>query len=145
MAYCQKCGNTFDGPFCPACGTGRVAAAVQSSAQLPENVASCLCYMAMGIPGLVFLAVEPYSANHSIRFHAFQALFFTIATVCAGIVLGAVSTVLVQIPGGWVLALLLLTALAVGAIVCWLMLMYKAYHRERFLLPVIGPFAQKQS
>jgi len=32
-----------------------------------------------------------------------------------------------------------------GFFILWLMLMYKAYNRERWVLPFIGPLAEKQA
>ena len=32
-----------------------------------------------------------------------------------------------------------------GSFVLWLLLMYKAYNGERWVLPVVGPLAEKQA
>jgi uncharacterized membrane protein len=34
---------------------------------------------------------------------------------------------------------------SLGGFVLWLLLMYKAYNGERFMLPVVGPMAEKQA
>ena len=35
--------------------------------------------------------------------------------------------------------------LGLGLFILWLMLMYKAYNNERWVLPVVGPLAEKQA
>ncbi len=37
------------------------------------------------------------------------------------------------------------TIFQLGVLVLWLMLMYKAYNKERWVLPIIGPLAEKQA
>jgi uncharacterized membrane protein len=36
-------------------------------------------------------------------------------------------------------------ALPLATIALWIILMYKAYNRERLVLPIIGPLAEKQA
>jgi uncharacterized membrane protein len=43
------------------------------------------------------------------------------------------------------LMIVLHLAAGLGVFILWLMLMYKAYNRERWVLPVIGPLAEKQA
>lgn len=150
MTPCPNCGAPAEGRFCAACGHPLTGAAGSSpgnpAPELQENVVCALCYLLMGITGILFLLVEPYNRSRTVRFHAYQSIFFTVAAAVAWIVLGTVSTIIAQIP--WVgapIAALLLMALSLGVFGCWLYLMYKAYRGERFLLPVIGPFAEKQA
>ncbi len=115
------------------------------SAILPENVASALCYTLFGITGILFLALAPYNRSKNIRFHALQSLLFTAGFVTVWAVLGAVAAMLAEVPVlGWAFAIFL-AATFVGFLVCWLLLMYKAYRNERFRLPLIGPFLEKQA
>jgi uncharacterized membrane protein len=126
----------------PAAGGPPVAGATG----MTENLASALCYLFTVITGILFLVLEPYNRNKNIRFHAFQAIFFGIATVVAWVVLITITTILAHIPIlGPIIGLLLLTALWIGAFICWLMLMYKAYNNQRLVLPIIGPLAEKQA
>ena len=63
-----------------------------------------------------------------------------------GIVLSMVSYVFVAVPFiGWLIYILLWTAFSLGLLVLWIFLMYKAYNKERFVLPVIGEWAEKQA
>ncbi len=162
MAFCPNCGTPAEGRFCPKCGaaintahsgpgspdpvypTG--PASQPAAAGMTENVASALCYLFTVLTGILFLVLEPYNRNRNIRFHAFQSIFFGAATMIAWVVLIALGAILGHIPIlGPIISLLLLLAVWVGAFVCWLMLMYKAYNNQRLVLPIIGPLAEKQA
>lgn len=151
MSYCPKCGAASGGPFCSACGAA-ISGSPQASAAggpgvpLADNLASTLCYSLLGITGLLFLVIEPYSQKRSIRFHAFQSIFLTVALILAWMVLITFGVVLAAIPiVGAILAGLLVMALAIGAFLVWVLLMYKTYNNERVVLPFIGAFAEKQA
>jgi len=122
---------------------------IQSSAPaagMTENVASALCYLFTVITGILFLVLEPYNRNKTVRFHAFQSIFFFVATVVCWVILIAVTTILAHIPIlGALVGLLLIAVLWIGVLVLWLMLMYKAYNNQKLVLPVIGPLAEKQA
>ncbi len=166
MAYCANCGSAVDGKFCPKCGTPMGAAAASSdpagaggassapytaapavsAGGLQDNVASALCYVLGLITGILFLVLAPYNQNRTVRFHAFQSIFFHVGMIILSIVFMVVSGVLAHIPIlGWLIALLGWMAISLGALICWLLLMWKAYNNERLELPVIGPLAAKQA
>ena len=95
---------------------------------------------------ILFLVLEPYNRNKTIRFHAFQSIFFWIAVVIVYIAVSILSLVLLPIPfAGAAIILLLHVGLGLGIFILWLMLMYKAYNNQRWELPVIGPMAAKQA
>lgn len=109
-------------------------------------MAGALCYLAGLITGILFLVIEPYNRSRMVRFHAFQSIFFNIAWIAIWIVEMIVSAALTPIPVlGWLLSLLLWTAIALGGFILWLVLMWKAYQGDRLVLPVIGPLAEKQA
>jgi uncharacterized membrane protein len=113
---------------------------------MADNMAAALCYLLSVITGILFLVLEPYNKNRTIRFHAFQAIFFWIACVAVFIVAGILSVTVGAIPViGWIFSVLLQFALGIGFFIVWLMLMYKAYNNERWVLPIIGPLAEKQA
>ena len=112
---------------------------------LTDNVAAALCYLLGLLTGSLFLILAPYSQNRAIRFHAFQSIFFNVAWIAVFIALSIVSMVLLPIPFvGAILSMLLHLGAHLGFFILWLMLMYKAYNNERWMLPVIGPLAEKQ-
>jgi uncharacterized membrane protein len=114
---------------------------------LEENVASALCYLFSFVTGLIFLVIEPFNKNRTIRFHAFQAIFFGVASIVLNIGLSTFIAIMSRFLPYAVRGLLGLISLAVGLLLfaVWIFLMYKAYNRERFKLPIIGDLAEKQA
>jgi uncharacterized membrane protein len=109
-------------------------------------MAAALCYLFGVLTGILFLVLEPYNRNRTIRFHAFQSIFVWVAAVAVFIVAAILSVTLGAIPViGWIFSILLHFALLIGLFVLWLMLMYKAYNNERWVLPIVGPLAEKQA
>lgn len=104
---------------------------------LSENAAGALAYVTV-IPAIVFLLVEPYSKNPFVRFHAWQCIFLNIACV----VLYFVDIVLAFIP---ILGWLAMLAISVGVLVVWVVCIVKAFGGQKFVIPVIGPYAAKQA
>ncbi|HEY8459910.1 MAG TPA: zinc-ribbon domain-containing protein [Blastocatellia bacterium] len=105
-------------------------------ADLKPNIAGMLCYPLSFISGILFLALTPYNRDRFVRFHAWQSIFFFIAMMAL-----SVAAQILPWPVDWVsLRALRLLALAGTG---WLM--YKAYHNERFKLPIIGDWAERQS
>jgi uncharacterized membrane protein len=166
MAFCSNCGTEVQGRFCPKCGTpagtssGSSASSAfgaspvnspppaisATSAGLQENVAAALCYLLGVLTGILFLVLEPYNRNPLIRFHAFQAIFAWIAAIVIGIVLNLLAFAITALPFiGWLIDILVWLAFSLGCVGLWLYLMYKAYNKERVVLPVIGALAEKQA
>ena len=163
MAFCDKCGASLSqgSAFCGACGspvgtaqaaTGRAGSAQPASGAslekpIPSNGAAALAYLAGFITGVMFLVLEPYKRDPYVRFHAFQSIFLSVACVAAFVLWGIISSALFIVSLGflWSLLLLLWGLLRLAFFVLWLLMMYKAYNRERFMLPFIGPLAAKQA
>ena len=164
MAFCANCGAEVQGRFCPKCGTPSAgsasappgAAQASSSASggasaaapagIEENVAAALCYLVGVLTGILFLVLEPYNRNPVIRFHAFQSIFVWIGAMVVGMGISMLSYPIAALPIiGWLIDILLWLAFSVGIVVLWLLLMYKAYNKERFVVPVIGEWAEKQA
>lgn len=153
MAFCSKCGSAVEGKFCAQCGapTGpapEVSPSPQpagTQAGMEENVASALCYVLGLLTGVLFLVLAPYNKNKTVRFHAFQAVFLHIGGIVAFIGISIVTGIFHLVPFlGSIFAAILYPAVSLGFFVLWLALMYKAYNRERWVLPIIGEFAEKQ-
>ena len=107
MTNCPNCGAAVEGRYCQKCGTAATAATTPPAggpyvpptgvpytpptAQglgMDENLAAALCYIP--IVGLIFLIIEPYSKNRTIRFHAWQSVFYAVAWFVIMFVLGIV-------------------------------------------------------
>ncbi len=164
MAFCGNCGTEVTGAFCPKCGTAAGAAGSPgqapvggpqfapglspSAAGLQDNVAGALCYALGLITGILFLVLAPYNQNKTIRFHAFQSIFFNVAWIILhygfGIVLGAMGYHLLGALFA-ILTSLVWLVIGLGGFLLWLVLMFKAYNNTPLVLPVIGPIAQKQA
>ena len=109
---------------------------------MDENLAAALCYVP--IVGLIFLLVEPYNKNRTIRFHAMQSLFYCIAWIAVGIVLGIFGGIFMPM-GMWSLWLLLSRLVELALFVGWVIMAVKAYQGSKFVMPIIGPIAEKQA
>jgi len=114
---------------------------------MADNVASALCYVLGLVTGILFLVLAPYNQNKKIRFHAFQAIFFHVGMIVTFIVVTIVATIFSGIVPlvGAMISMLLSLVVWLGAVVLWILLIYKAYNNERFVLPVVGPLAEKQA
>lgn len=98
-----------------------------TSTGLSPNTAAALSYVLGWLTGIIFFLLEK---DKFVRFHAMQSI------VTFGLL-----TIISFVPIiGWVLAPFLM----IVGFVLWLVLIFKAYQGERFKLPVIGDFAEKQ-
>ncbi len=167
MAFCPNCGAQVTGTFCPNCGTAVAGAGTGPAAGsglggpagggysappppiahapgLTENVAAALCYFGWLITGIIFLVVAPYNQNKTIRFHAYQAIFASVAIIICRIVLDIIFGMLFA-GGAWWTGFMLRRLFDLLVLVGWLYMMYTAYMNKTVKLPVIGDLAQKQA
>jgi uncharacterized membrane protein len=105
----------------------------KTSTGIKPNVAGLLCYLVGWITGLIFLLIEKESKF--VRFHAIQSISIYV-------VLFVVYLIFMFIP---VIGLIIDILLGIVMFVLWILLMYKAYEGEKFKLPFIGDFAEKQA
>lgn len=113
---------------------------------LTDNMAAALCYVLGLLTGILFLVLAPYNQNRLIRFHAFQSIFVHLALFATMIALAVLTGILRIIPFfGVMLSFVLYPIAGLCFFVLWLVLMYKAYNGERWVLPVVGPLAEKQA
>ena len=88
----------------------------------------------------------PFNQNRTVRFHAFQSIFFNVAVMCVWIVFGIIGRAFIGVPFlGWLVTVLLWSCLSLAIFVVWLVLMWKAYSGEKLVLPVVGLLAEKQA
>lgn len=126
MALCSSCGAMIEGGQCSHCQAPVIA----------DNVASALCYLLLGITGVLLLFIEPFRHNRRVRFHAFQAILVNLVIVILWV--GISFT-------GRQVALLLSPLFMLGCLVLWLTLIWTAWQDSRLVLPVIGPMAEKHA
>jgi uncharacterized membrane protein len=118
--------------------------AAPASSGISNNVVGLLCYLFGWLGGLIFLLIEPYKNDKTIRFHAFQSIFFAVALIgvyialfILGIILGLIHLGILLIP--------IWLVLGIGVFAAWVILMVKAYSNQIFKLPIIGELAAKQA
>ena len=167
MAFCPNCGSEAQGKFCAKCGSAMPAAGPPAQevpppgtggpgvgpppppaaqAGMADNVASTLCYVLGVLTGILFLVLEPYNHNKTVRFHALQSIFVWAGAVILWIGVTIVEIGVASIPFiGFMISVVLSFGLGLGLFILWLMLMYKAYNNERWVLPVVGPLAEKNA
>jgi len=163
MPFCASCGTQVDGKFCPKCGAAIVAGgaapppqptpsapgtyvAAPVSAPMADNVAGTLCYVLGLITGIVFLVLEPYSKNRTIRFHAFQSIFLNVAIIAIDIVAVIVFRIMVEVIGFLaILFAIFWPIFGLGCLALWLYLLISTYQGKTVVLPVIGPYARQQA
>ena len=107
---------------------------------LSDSAASGLAYITI-IPAIIFLIVPPYNQKPLIRFHSWQSIFLCIAWfVCA---IAMIILRMLPFIGWFVWPVRLLVDL--GLFILWIIVLIKAFNGERFKIPVIGDFAEKQA
>lgn len=151
MPFCGTCGAPVEGRFCAKCGgavagtagaapAGPGAPVATSGAGLSDNAASGLCYAAGFITGIVFLVLEPYNRNRTIRFHAFQSIFFSVAWIVVRYALGILLLTFLHLFS----FLFLLSLVSLGFFLVWLYVIISTFQGKTVVLPIIGPLAQQQ-
>jgi uncharacterized membrane protein len=104
-----------------------------TSSGLDANVAAALTYAAGWVSGVAFLLFE--QENKFVRFHAMQSTIVFGGLFLAWMLAWSVPFL------GWIVAIFVIPP--VWAIL-WLLLMYKAYHGERFKVPGAGDMAEQR-
>jgi len=108
---------------------------VKATFGLEENVASAACYVLVWVTGIIFLLVE--KENKTVKFHAWQSIAtFLPLTILMWIVSSLWFIFFYIYWLVWVIDLIMF--------ILWLVLMYKAYTGEKFMVPIAGAFAASQ-
>jgi uncharacterized membrane protein len=161
MAFCANCGATLTdgGGFCGSCGKPVGAASPAAffepqivatsspvaSAGLTSNAAAALTYILGLITGVVFLVLEPYKRDPFVRFHAMQSILFCAAAIVFSIAMSIVWGILFSISTSLIFVVMpLRLVIALGLFLFWLFVMYQAYSRREYRIPIIGAIAAKQ-
>jgi uncharacterized membrane protein len=99
---------------------------------IDENIEGLLCYVLGWISGIVFLILE--KENQFVRFHAMQSLATFLGLFIILFVVGMIPLI------GWFFHMIGWIIM----VILWIWLMVKAFKGERYKLPVVGDFAEKQ-
>ena len=121
--------------------------ASSTSAQpISDKAAGALCYLATPLSAILFLLVPPYSARPFVKFHALQAVFFFATGFAAVIALRILGGILLFVPLlGKLVVALVAVALWFSVLGLWVVLMWRALQGERWKLPILGDFADRQA
>src|SRR5271170_3013293 len=110
--------------------------------RMSENVAGLLCYLLGWLSGLILFLTDK---RPFVRFHAAQSIVIfgglNILIYIASIVFGF--GFMVATPSGFSRAYEIYRLVDLGIIALWIVLMLKAYQRERFRLPIAADLVDK--
>jgi uncharacterized membrane protein len=116
---------------------------VSVPSQFKDNLLAAFAYITF-IPAVILVLIEPFKRNRFIRFHSFQSIFLTVATIVIAFALRILYSVLTLIPVvGYLMAWLALAVAVLGWGILWLVLLVKALQGQTFRLPLIGSLAEK--
>jgi uncharacterized membrane protein len=117
-----------------------------AAAPMAQNVACTLCYILGFITGIIFLVLEPYKNDRTVRFHAFQSIFLNVALIAGSIVLSIVLGVMTSMSASfWFVSSAIHGLYSLCCLVLWVYMLVSAYQGKTVVLPVVGPLAQKQA
>lgn len=136
---CGGCGTEIpdSSNYCPQCGIRKQGL----SGGMPENIAGLLAYITF-IPAVIFLLIEPYNKNNFVRFHAFQSIFFTLASMVIQVALHMMGSFM----SIFALALIPIYGfVGLGFFILWIVCLVKAFNHEKFKIPIIGEWADQQA
>ena len=107
---------------------------------LSQNIEGALCYSIGFVTGIIFLFLE--NDNKFVKFHAIQS---TIVFLPLFIVYIAIAFLpMVGIIMNMMYWPIIIPILSIIIIIFWFFLMYKAFIGERYKLPIVGDFIEKQ-
>ena len=114
-----------------------------------DNLIGALCYVPLVLLSVLvplFILLTEKKQNKTLAFHAWQGLLLTVVLFVVFGCIGAVQLVLAIVSSGigTILSCLILPILLIVFVgMCFVA--YKVYQGEKFMLPVIGAFADKQA
>src|SRR2546430_12872324 len=124
--------------FCPACGisVAETPAAVNSR----DRALGALAYIGI-IPAIILIMIPALRDNRFVRFHSWQSILFSIASVLLAGALKLLFVIFSVLPViGFLLAWLSLGIGSLGIVMLLIVLFVKAAHGHHYELPVVGPF-----
>ena len=145
---CNKCKAEFKAQeeFCGECGTprpGSTGQVTKKSSGMSENTKGALCYLLGSLTGIFFLLTE--KENKFVRFHAVQSLITFVVLYIIQIAVEPTSYYDSFYGTYSYTDSTLYGIVSIIIFILWILLMYKAYHGEKYKLPIVGDFAEKQT
>jgi uncharacterized membrane protein len=146
-AFCQHCGAALgtqppqSGPAAPPPPRDFIPPAAAYGATQPglsDNAAGAIAYLTF-IPAVIFLIMEPYARRPFVRFHAWQCLGLTVASIALHFLVGAMVFIF------HAFTFLLSSLVSLLFFVLWLVCVVSAAQGGWFKVPVIGDIAMQQS
>jgi uncharacterized membrane protein len=113
-----------------------------TSTGLPPHVAAALAYLAWWVTGLLFLLLERRSAY--VRFHALQAVIGLGAVWALGCACWLLSVPMAFVSArGFQTLIGMALVVWVAGVIPWTVCLRKAWHGERWKLPLAGALAAR--
>jgi uncharacterized membrane protein len=166
MATCSKCGSAVSegASFCGVCGSpvsavnipvvpppppppGAGMAPGAASVGSNSQIAAAAAYIPFlgWVVAIILLFIEPYRKDAFVRFHAFQSIWLSVILFVIRYILVRFVWTFFTFGFLWRMFSLFLSVYMLAVLLLGLFLMYQAYNRQKFSLPVIGDFAAKQA
>src|SRR5580658_855555 len=108
---------------------------------LSDNAAGGIAYLTI-IPAIVFLIVAPFKSSSYVRFNAWQSIFLYVAWAVVHILIQVVQNL---VPTVVFLTLTLWQLVDLAFFLVVVIAFVSAFNGKRFVLPIIGGMAEKQS
>lgn len=102
-----------------------------SSQTMDPKLSALLCYLLSIIGGIIFYMI---SKDKFVRFHALQSIFLGVAFII-------IDVIVVFVPFLWFFSWIVY----LGFLALSVVMMIKAYQGEKYKLPIIGDWAEKNS
>ncbi len=126
--------------FCPACGRSTSAGA-PGAGDLRDRILGAVAYVGL-LPAIVLLVIPPLRKSTFLRFHCWQAIFFTLATAVLGLFFRLLFAIFSVFPVvGLLIAWLIAGTGSLGLFTLWVVLVLKAGQGRQYELPFIGRLA----
>lgn len=109
-----------------------MAEETKSGSGLDPKIAALIAYLLGIVGGIILLLIE--KENKSTKFHAWQSIFLSLASIVVGTVLAIT-----------IVGIILLPLVYLGVIVLSIMAVVKAFNGEDWEMPVIGKLAKDQA
>ncbi len=148
MKYCSQCGAELGGTrYCGQCGARTDHASSTATSErgpaegsgpggFEENQLGLLAYLTP-VPALALLIIEPYGRNRFVRFHSYQCLLLTLASIILAALTWTLSFVFLK----GLLSNLMHLLLVAG----WVWAAYMAWQGQQWQVPIIGELARRQA